>query len=426
MEKNNLKMKDSYIYKNISIGIHAIIPILFVLNKYAFAIAIILNLFIYCLHYKNKSNLFVVILLNSFIYSSLSLFGLKLYDWIIVIYFIFLLIKKHGKFFFNLRMIVLLITSVIVFLFHSIKSPQILEMVRYIISIILVFNVINLEFNFDEIDNDIIHITLANMYNAIVVYILIGLGRVQNISTSIISTSTYIYKGEVRLNGFFTDPNKYMLYCLCLIFIAEIFISNKNKKNIIILLAMISAVISMSRTSLICFGVYFIIKIFKVLRKKSFVLYYIGIGLSLIIAIILILNPEIINNLVENVFVNTAKLLGRQNTLKVNTSVENDNRVKIWTMAIQYIKNKPLIGYGWLANEYLLPYPTHNTILSLMLDGGIFMLIAYLYAFIPLFRNKRLDVVVPYILIPLFLLDLGNYRLWYLLLGLIIKKGKNI
>jgi hypothetical protein len=426
MEKNNLKMKDSYIYKSISIGIRAIIPVLFVLNKYAFAIAIILNLFIYCLHYKNKSNLFVVIILNSFIYSCLSLFGLKLYDWIIVIYFIFLLIKKHGKFSFNPRMIILLITSVIVFLFHSIKSPQILEMVRYIISIILVFNVINLEFNFDEIDNDIIHITLANMYNAIVVYILIGLGRVQNISTSIISTSTYIYKGEVRLNGFFTDPNKYMLYCLCLIFIAEIFISNKNKKNIIILLAMISAVISMSRTSLICFGVYFIIKIFKVLRKKSFALFYIGIGLSLIIAIILILNPGIINNLVENIFVNTAKLLGRQNTLKVNTSVENDNRVRIWTMAIQYIKNKPFIGYGWLANEYLLPYPTHNTILSLMLDGGILMLIAYLYAFIPLFRNKRLDVVVPYILIPLFLLDLGNYRLWYLLLGLIIKKGKNI
>lgn len=419
-------MKDSYIYKSISIGIRAIIPVLFVLNKYAFAIAIILNLFIYCLHYKNKSNLFVVIILNSFIYSCLSLFGLKLYDWIIVIYFIFLLIKKHGKFSFNPRMIILLITSVIVFLFHSIKSPQILEMVRYIISIILVFNVINLEFNFDEIDNDIIHITLANMYNAIVVYILIGLGRVQNISTSIISTSTYIYKGEVRLNGFFTDPNKYMLYCLCLIFIAEIFISNKNKKNIIILLAMISAVISMSRTSLICFGVYFIIKIFKVLRKKSFALFYIGIGLSLIIAIILILNPGIINNLVENIFVNTAKLLGRQNTLKVNTSVENDNRVRIWTMAIQYIKNKPFIGYGWLANEYLLPYPTHNTILSLMLDGGILMLIAYLYAFIPLFRNKRLDVVVPYILIPLFLLDLGNYRLWYLLLGLIIKKGKNI
>jgi O-antigen ligase len=426
MEKNNLKMKDSYIYKSISIGIRAIIPALFVLNKYAFAIAIILNLFIYCLHYKNKSNLFVVIILNSFIYSCLSLFGLKLYDWIIVIYFIFLLIKKHGKFSFNPRMIILLITSVIVFLFHSIKSPQILEMVRYIISIILVFNVINLEFNFDEIDNDIIHITLANMYNAIVVYILIGLGRVQNISTSIISTSTYIYKGEVRLNGFFTDPNKYMLYCMCLIFIAEIFISNKNKKNIIILLAMISAVISMSRTSLICFGVYFIIKIFKVLRKKSFALFYIGIGLSLIIAIILILNPGIINNLVENIFVNTAKLLGRQNTLKVNTSVENDNRVRIWTMAIQYIKNKPFIGYGWLANEYLLPYPTHNTILSLMLDGGILMLIAYLYAFIPLFRNKRLDVVVPYILIPLFLLDLGNYRLWYLLLGLIIKKGKNI
>ena len=333
------------------------------MNKYAFAIAIILNLFIYCLHYKNKSNLFVVIILNSFIYSCLSLFGLKLYDWIIVIYFIFLLIKKHGEFSFNPRMIILLITSVIVFLFHSIKSPQILEMVRYIISIILVFNVINLEFNFDEIDNDIIHITLANMYNAIVVYILIGLGRVQNISTSIISTSTYIYKGEVRLNGFFTDPNKYMLYCLCLIFIAEIFISNKNKKNIIILLAMISAVISMSRTSLICFGVYFIIKIFKVLRKKSFALFYIGIGLSLIIAIILILNPGIINNLVENIFVNTAKLLGRQNTLKVNTSVENDNRVRIWTMAIQYIKNKPFIGYGWLANEYLLPYPTHNTIL---------------------------------------------------------------
>ena len=120
----------------------------------------------------------------------------------------------------------------------------------------------------------------------------------------------------------------------------------------------------------------------------------------------------------------SAKLLGREHTLKVNASFEDDNRMRIWMMAFNYIKQKPIIGYGWIANEQLLPYPTHNTLISLLLDGGLIVLMSYIYTFLPLFKNKRQDIVIPYIIVPLLLLDLGNYRLWYLLLGLVIKKDK--
>ena len=145
-------------------------------------------------------------------------------------------------------------------------------------------------------------------------------------------------------------------------------------------------------------------------------MYYISITVLSILLIMSVVNPDILNGIIENIFTLSAKLLGREHTLKVNASFEDDNRMRIWMMAFNYIKQKPIIGYGWIANEQLLPYPTHNTLISLLLS--------YIYTFLPLFKNKRQDIVIPYIIVPLLLLDLGNYRLWYLLLGLVIKKDK--
>ena len=201
-----------------------------------------------------------------------------------------------------------------------------------------------------------------------------------------------------------------MIFSLCLIFIAEMYVQRKNIANKIIIMAMIGAVISMSRTSLICIAVYIFMKLLVKIKQKSYVLYYVSITVLSILLIMSVVNPDILNGIIENIFTLSAKLLGREHTLKVNASFEDDNRMRIWMMAFNYIKQKPIIGYGWIANEQLLPYPTHNTLISLLLDGGLIVLMSYIYTFLPLFKNKRQDIVIPYIIVPLLLLDLGNYR----------------
>lgn len=106
--------------------------------------------------------------------------------------------------------------------------------------------------------------------------------------------------------------------------------------------------------------------------------------------------------------------------------MKDDNRVYVWGKAIQFISQKPFWGNGWLAYQSLLPYPTHNTIVSLLLDGGAFVLTAYLYTFGPLFSNKRFGATISCVILPMLLLDLGNYRVLFLLLALIMlpSKGK--
>ena len=54
------------------------------------------------------------------------------------------------------------------------------------------------------------------------------------------------------------------------------------------------------------------------------------------------------------------------------------------------------------------------------------MLTAYLYTFWPLFSNKRFGATISCVILPMLLLDLGNYRVLFLLLALIMlpSKGK--
>ena len=79
--------------------------------------------------------------------------------------------------------------------------------------------------------------------------------------SSFISTNVYIYSDEVRLNGFFSDPNKYMTFCLALLFIIDVFVENPTYKRNGILILSIATVLSMSRTALLCLGLYFFVKL---------------------------------------------------------------------------------------------------------------------------------------------------------------------
>ena len=411
--------KESVLYKNrkgdrlISAILYLLTPFAFMANPLLFVVCITAQLVLQTLHGYRFSELFVVLLLNGFVYSSVSFAGLRFYDWIIIFSFAYVFINKRGHVAIPVRLLIFITSVFLVFLFHGMKTNEILEVVRYFVSILLIVVVLNTKPDMNLISESIIRICKVTLYNAIIVFAMIQLGRVHNYMSSFISTNVYIYSDEIRLNGFFSDPNKYMTFCLALLFIIDVFVENPTYKRNGILILSIATVLSMSRTALLCLGLYFFVKLLLKLKEKSPVLFGCCIITFSVVCILLLATPDIINSIINELYTLAARVLGREHTLEINATMKDDNRVYVW-------------GNGWLAYQSLLPYPTHNTIVSLLLDGGAFVLTAYLYTFGPLFSNKRFGATISCVILPMLLLDLGNYRVLFLLLALIMlpSKGK--
>ena len=402
--RRDLMSKESVLYKNrkgdrlISAILYLLTPFAFMANPLLFVVCVTAQLVLQTLHGYRFSELFVVLLLNGFVYSSVSFAGLRFYDWIIIFSFAYVFINKRGHVAISVRLLIFITSVFLVFLFHGMKTNEILEVVRYFVSILLIVVVLNTKPDMNLISESIIRICKVTLYNAIIVFAMIQLGRVHN----------------------------YMTFCLALLFIIDVFVENPTYKRNGILILSIATVLSMSRTALLCLGLYFFVKLLLKLKEKSPVLFGCCIITFSVVCILLLATPDIINSIINELYTLAARVLGREHTLEINATMKDDNRVYVWGKAIQFISQKPFWGNGWLAYQSLLPYPTHNTIVSLLLDGGAFVLTAYLYTFGPLFSNKRFGATISCVILPMLLLDLGNYRVLFLLLALIMlpSKGK--
>ena len=219
------------------------------------------------------------------------------------------------------------------------------------------------------------------------------------------------------MNGFFSDPNKYMAFCLAMMFIVEIWMQNGKLKNWTMVILCISSLISMSRTAILSLLAYLFFKVIKITLQKSRILTVILCGVIISAVVLFVFNPMILNSLLNYLFVTSSKLMGRELTLSVNMNFQSDNRILIWEQAIELIKKQPLIGYGWNSIREMLPYPTHNTVLELLMDSGIIGLLCYLFLMSKLLFNKYYEYTIPFVWIPMLLLDMGGYRVLFLLLG---------
>ena len=402
--------------------LYLLTPLMFIISPMLFVLFIILQFVAQACLGSPRKELFIVLLLNGFVYSSVSLLGFRIYDWIIIAFFIDLIVKKNGHIKAPIRLFIFFIVVLLVFFIHGMKNNELLEVIRYVVSGMLVLIVLNAPPSIDSISKSIVKVCAVNLYNALAVFALIKFVEIQNYTSSLISTNIYIYSDEVRLNGFFSDPNKYMTFSLALIFIIDLFVKDVSLQRRGIFLLGIATIISMSRTALLCLCLYFFLKYLLRLKQIFPRSFWICIAISIMILGILVVAPDTANKIVNEAYKFAAQLLGRSRTLEINATLQEDNRIRIWKRAIEYIKAKPLLGNGWLAYQQLLPYPTHNTILSLLLDGGLFLLVAYLYMFWPLLSSKRFDVTVSCVILPMLLLDLGNYRVLFLLLAMVIQQ----
>ena len=146
--------------------------------------------------------------------------------------------------------------------------------------------------------------TTSNLYFAIVVFVLNGIGRISEY-TGIVASNIYIYSSasELRMNGFFSDPNKYMAFCLAMMFIVEIWMQNGKLKNWTIVILCISSLISMSRTAILSLLAFLFFKVIKITLQKSRILTVILCGVIISAVVLFVFNPMILNSLLNYLFV---------------------------------------------------------------------------------------------------------------------------
>lgn len=401
-------------------------PICFMFNAYLFVAVIFVAGIALSMNVQGRGNKLIVLILYTTLFSGVSVAGFRPYDLIILPAAVYLVIKKRSISGIPIRLAPFFV--VIIFgLFNNMSTDSLMEAIRYLTCIILFLEIRTERYDLTDCCSEMIAITISNMFYAVSVFMMISSGHFSNYTSGLVTSNVFKYSlTELRLNAFFSDPNKYMAFCFALIFIAMAFVEKGHKRNILIVLTSIASVITLSRTALIVIAVFIGLRILVILRKKTKVGFYAALFVMMTIALIAIFFPEWIDSVVNELYVMASRLMGRERQLELSSTVQGDNRTRIWKMAIDLIGDKPLLGHGWMSNEWLLPYPTHNTFLAILLDGGILALTAYIIMFVPMIKSKRWDLTLSCVLVPSAMLDLQNYRMWFLILGLLVCRNIRI
>lgn len=397
-----------------------ITPVAYTVSPYAFTILLLLEAFLFVREVDGFGNRFLILMLLSVMCSCISIAGMRLYDLVIVLGFLITFKKKRGHIRLTYNIFPFLAFVIIVGVLHS-GSENLIETIRFLVCILLYITTVNNEYNLDDINGRLIGISIANIYFALSIFVLNIMGRIEQYE-GLISSDIFDFNAtEVRLNGFFSDPNKYMSFCLAFIFIIEMWMKKGVKKNILFAILCISSLISFSRTAILSLLVYTFFKILRDTYEKNKALFVILGGTVVTIIIVLLVSPNILNNMVNALYVESAKLTGREYTLSINANLQSDNRTIIWKQALEFIKEHPIIGYGWGAIRELLPYPTHNTVFELLMDCGIIGIICYSIFMRILLFNKHYEYTIPFVWIPILFLDMSGYRMLFLMLGLVVE-----
>ncbi len=393
-------------------------PAAFVVSPWLLLIMVICQLFTYFQCAENMADKFILMFLCATTFTGISVFSFKLYDILIFLFFVYMLARRDKDLYITSEQILYFFVVLAVFFIHF-HTTAFLEVFRYAISIMLMVLVQSDRIALKEYQTEIISIIAANLYYALSVYIFTSMGWAVNHSNRIISTAVYIESAEVRLNGFFTDPNKYTVFCFTMLILVHLFFDDNRMKKAGIFLLVMEAVISGSRMGVVGIALFLAFEAFGIFKEKNRILLTIFSCMILACAAIWIMFPGIVTSLLNGMYFFVTKLLGRAHTLELFENVSEDGRVLIWKSAVTYIKEHPFLGHGWLSYEQLLSYLTHNTFLSLLLDGGLFMVSAYLCFFRKIFFGKDWMIMVPLFFLPVFLLDLCDFRMHYLLLALL-------
>lgn len=414
-----LKVKKKKRQLFLALLVALILPFAFVVNIVLFLALTTVFIILLMKSVGTTTEKFLIAFCASVLFSGISVLGVRPYDIIIIFSLCCVIIKtrmnvKICKSIFPFLVIVVCICCI------NYSSDALLESIRYVISLLLLVVVLNIgRCSFDNLGNQFAIIGIANIIMALLTLLLFVKGTLTNYSLSIIETNLFLSNRETRLFGFFSDPNKFMTFSFAMLFIIEYFMKKSKRKTFLILIYVVASVLSLSRTAILVIAIYLGCKILRKIEKDSKGVFYITLILGVFILLFLFVSDES-ENLINLVYSSMAKILNREWTASLGDTVTEDSRFLIWKQALKYIVEKPIVGNGWMSNTFLLPYPTHNTVLALLLDGGIITLVVFITLFWPVIKIKQWELTIPFVFVPLLLLDLQNYRMLFLIIGLIL------
>ncbi len=220
-----------------------------------------------------------------------------------------------------------------------------------------------------------------------------------------------------RYRGIFGNPNGIAMFCVLIYMMFTVLnqyfpkLFSKSEKILFLSGVFVSVILSGSRTSMMCFAIFWI---FSTVQKKS---PWLSLFLFLLIAIA---NQVVTINIVEIV-----SELGLNKYLRIDTLKEGSGRIFAWRYAWQEIQSNFWFGKGFDYNQYLFFIPkvqhrlndlnhqgdVHNVYLGFWLDVGLVGLILYFVPFILTFykASKQSHYAFPIMYAMLFM---GNYEPW--------------
>ncbi|MEW8992890.1 O-antigen ligase family protein [Clostridium sp.] len=177
---------------------------------------------------------------------------------------------------------------------------------------------------------------------------------------------------------------------------------------------------SFSRMGLFTVTLYFIFKFvnIKMLKMNTKLIYMFNFIMILISLVVIIFFKSQVLEFTNEIIYKTTKLLGRESTLRYSFDLVNDSRVISSRIALESVKNNIFIGNGLSYWKSLYYMPPHNTFVSIIQDTGIIGFVLFSLMNIYPLKKIPLHILMTLLLLPMVTLDLQNYRLLFMLIGL--------
>lgn len=392
-------------------------------------VLLILVQFFFIFYFKRKdSNFPWFIYLYSFLFFGVSFISFKIYDICLIsllVYSVYTLkssffhIKKNHGF--------TLLSSVLfflVYLLYSFKSSDIvlfkesaLESFRIFFSVVLLYVFLLYP---PKLNNDFLYdlktLSYSNLLSGFLIFTLMKFQLIDIKYQSVFFDITlFSIQKELRMASFYSDPNKFYLFFTVILFLVDK-INDRNKKVFELrFICLLGLLLSFSRVAmLICF-LYIIFKFFeKRIGKYSEKALKIFVSTSLVLFISTFhLMKDFYNDFVGYFTV----LIGREDSLRYSATLTEESRVLAWGYSLIKINSANWMGekpFYWNSFFYM---PPHNTFLSIILDVGIIGLLFYFLVFKALLIDWNKFSILILIVVPLFILDLQSFRIFYLILA---------
>lgn len=426
MRNENLMLKYT------SMAIFALLPIFYVFSFPFFLVALVISGVV--IQGGSRDDKILKTLIWAGTFTSLGIGQFKLIDLIVVavvlVMFLSGRVLKFPTVMLGLLVLMLYLSSTFAVRWVVWTNPIFLksmnvEWMRYLLSALATILVLQLNLNTKNISNWLDRFVGLIGLQAVVMLIIQIANKMKYTGVfGPIHMTLFLEEGEERISAFFTDPNKFMTYVLLLLSIRVVMVimqGNKVRWEWPFVLYLIVGTLSLSRTSVIVDALVLSLVVFFGLagRNKDNVLSKLMVVFGLVGTAVTLFYQQVLSY-ASSFFKDVLILFGRTRTAEIDASVTEDSRVIVWEKAIKLIHDDFLLGHGLGSSKITLGMATHNTFIQLLFEAGIVGAVLFVMMFwIPVAKKTPIWVAFPLILVPQMFLDLCNFRMSYVFLGVV-------